>query len=89
MIEIAGCRPILFFYNILYNFKEEFNSLISWTNKLEMSQFFIPNDLPTSKFPEVYNLINDFIRFYKCPLVDIFYFILFKFYKMSKLQLYI
>ena len=80
-IEIEGCRPIVLYYNILYNFKEEFNSLISWTNKLEMSQFFIPNDLPTSKFPEVYNLINDFIRFYKCPLVDIFYFILLNFIK--------
>ena len=75
-IKIKGRRPIVLYYNILFNFKEEFNQLISWINKLEMNQYNIPNDLPQSKFPEVYKIINSFIRDYKCPLVDIFYYIL-------------
>ena len=75
-IKIEGSRPIVLYYNILYNFKKESNKLINWVNKLGVNQYNIPNDLPQSKFPNVYDIIDDFIKDYKCPLVDVFYFIL-------------
>ena len=56
-IKIEGSRPIVLYYNILFNFKEEFNKLISWANKLEIRQYNLPNDLPQSRFPEVYNVL--------------------------------
>ena len=71
--KTQGSRPMVLYYNILYNFKEEFNKLINWTNKLAINQYNFPNDFPKS---ELSTFINEFIRDYKCPLVDIFYYIL-------------
>lgn len=73
---IEGSRPIILYYNILLHFRNEFMSEISWNNKLENCQYKMAINLPIYKFYEFYFQLNEFYQNYKCPLTDIFYFII-------------
>lgn len=73
---IDGVRPIVLFYNILYHFKNEFSSVINWNNKLENCNYKMAINLPLYKFSDFYYQLSEFYQKYKCPLVDIFYFII-------------
>ena len=74
--SINGKRPVILYHNILSLFKEEFNSFIDWTNKMNTFNYSYPYEYPENRFPDIYKNINDFQKIYRNPLVDIFYFII-------------
>ena len=74
--EIKDSRPVLLYFHIFLRFKEEFNSLMEWTNELVTSNYIYPIDYPENKYPQFHNGIKDFKMNYRNPLVDIFYFII-------------
>ena len=67
-----GIRPVILYYKILSLFKAEF-LFNNWPNVLQKNNFNIPPEF--INFPDILNSINEFIKEYRNPLVDFFYFI--------------
>ena len=57
--SIEGIRSVILYKDILSIFKNEFNLLIDWTNKLEVFNYFYPAEFPKNRLPEIYDIIND------------------------------
>jgi hypothetical protein len=74
--SIQGIRPVVLYYKIVSSFKDEFNLFANWTCKIISYNYNYPEEFPKEKFPQIYNIINDFKTEYRNPFVDIFYFIL-------------
>ena len=73
--KINGNSPILFYLKIFSLFQKELMPNI-WSSSLKSYIYINPTEFPPNRFPQIYNIIEQFKKDHNNPLVDLFYFII-------------